>query len=67
MVELRAGAQQQAMGNGEIRDKRGKDAWQLYNLLTHSLQRLRTEQGVVFLPWELEIGFGRMRTSTVTV
>lgn len=53
MVELGAGAQQQAMGNGEIRDKPGKNARQLCQLLTHSLQRLGMGQGMLFLPWEL--------------
>lgn len=39
----------------------------LCNLLTHSLQRLGMEQGMLFLPWELEPGSGRMCISTVTV
>lgn len=55
-MEPGAGAQQQPMGNGEIRDKPGKNARQLCQLLTHSLQTLGMEQGMLFLPWELEAG-----------
>lgn len=66
VVKLCVGAQQQAMGNWNIRDKQVKNPQQLYNLIAHSLQRLEMYEGMLFLPLELEIIFGRICTSRFT-